>query len=486
MLVGSRGVAEAVSERCRVPMARIHVTGYGVDHARFAPPPEDAVAAGVWRGSASRARTCCRSGRWSRGAGRTWRWRRARRCASAIPGCELVLVGDVRADVPALREPPPWVRRLGRVADDALPALYAGAAAVLAPSRGEGFDLPVLEALACGGAVVASDIAVHREHFAPAVALFASGDAEALAAALTRVLEDAEACRALRAAGPALAARFSWAEVARRHLEVVAHAGAAMRAGAVVVNFNGGDDLARLPGRPAGADGAGRGRARGLRLDRRHACRSPSGRRRACGGVPLAENVGYAGGCAAGLAALDAGVEVIGFFNPDCAPAAEFFAVCLDVLARAPRRRRRGGAPRAAGGRGARLLRPGADAAAAARARPRATAAPAAGRFAEPATVLAACGAAMVYRRAALAAAAVAGEVFPADFFAFWEDLDLGWRVSAAGWPRRLRAARRGDPPPRRDRRARRGAADLPAAARARGRGAREPLGHAGAQPAPG
>src|SRR5664280_1316729 len=136
------------------------------------------------------------------------------------PGLGLVLVGEVRADVPALRQPPPWVRRLGRVADDALPALYAAAAVVLAPSRGEGFDFPVLEALACGGAVVASDIAVHREHFAPAVALFVSGDAEALAAALARVLEDAEACRALRAAGPTLAARFSWAEVAHRHLEV--------------------------------------------------------------------------------------------------------------------------------------------------------------------------------------------------------------------------------------------------------------------------
>jgi GT2 family glycosyltransferase len=40
----------------------------------------------------------------------------------------------------------------------------------------------------------------------------------------------------------------------------------------------------------------------------------------------------------------------------------------------------------------------------------------------------------MVYRHSALAAAAVAGAVFPEEFFAFWEDLDLGWRVSNAGW----------------------------------------------------
>ncbi|MDD5563453.1 MAG: glycosyltransferase family 1 protein [Thermoanaerobaculaceae bacterium] len=218
VLVSSVAVAEAVSERCRVPMARIHVTGFGVDHARFAPPSEDAVAAALAQLGIARP-YLLQVGALEPRRGTDLALAACASLRERHPGLRLVLAGDVRADVPSLRQPPPWVRRLGRVADDALPALYAGAAAVLAPSRGEGFDFPVLEALACGGAVVASDIAVHREHFAPAVALFASGDAEALAGALTRVVEDTEACRALRAAGPALAARFSWAEAARRHLE---------------------------------------------------------------------------------------------------------------------------------------------------------------------------------------------------------------------------------------------------------------------------
>jgi glycosyltransferase involved in cell wall biosynthesis len=219
VFVGSPSVAEAVSERCRVPMARLHVTGYGVDHTRFAPPPENAIAAQEARLGVARP-YLLQVGALEPRRGTDLALAACEALRARHPGLQLVLVGEVRADVPALRRPPPWVRRLGRVADDALPALYAGAAAVLAPSRGEGFDFPVLEALACGAAVVASDIAVHREHFAPAVALFASGSAAALAAALIPVIENAEVRRALRSAGPAHAARFSWAAVARRHLEV--------------------------------------------------------------------------------------------------------------------------------------------------------------------------------------------------------------------------------------------------------------------------
>ncbi len=55
------------------------------------------------------------------------------------------------------------VRTLGRIGDDALTELLASASCVVIPSFDEGLSLPVIEALAAGATVVASDIPAHRE-----------------------------------------------------------------------------------------------------------------------------------------------------------------------------------------------------------------------------------------------------------------------------------------------------------------------------------
>ncbi len=74
---------------------------------------------------------------------------------------DLVIAGRLgwMMDEPSL----PGVRLPGHVEEDAVPALYRHARAVIAPSLYEGFDLPASEALACGAPVLSSDIPVHRE-----------------------------------------------------------------------------------------------------------------------------------------------------------------------------------------------------------------------------------------------------------------------------------------------------------------------------------
>lgn len=76
----------------------------------------------------------------------------------------------------------PGVRALGFVEDADLPALYAGAAAVVVPSTYEGFGLPAMEARACGARLLCSDIPELREaggpsarYVAPTVAGLAEG-----------------------------------------------------------------------------------------------------------------------------------------------------------------------------------------------------------------------------------------------------------------------------------------------------------------------
>ena len=56
------------------------------------------------------------------------------------------------------------------------------------------------------------------------------------------------------------------------------------------------------------------------------------------------------------------------------------------------------------------------------------------GQCEHPGPVFSVCGAAALYRREALEEIAPDGEVFDADFFAFHEDLDLGWRAQRHGW----------------------------------------------------
>ena len=102
----------------------------------------------------------------------------------------------------------------GWVEKPELAELYRGAAALVWPSRYEGFGLPVLEAMACGTPVVLSPDPALREVAGDAAVYAADGD---YAAAVEQALRDRER---LAAAGVERAARFTWAETARRTADV--------------------------------------------------------------------------------------------------------------------------------------------------------------------------------------------------------------------------------------------------------------------------
>lgn len=133
---------------------------------------------------------------------------------------ELALVGPIgwRTEelLRAVEESPvrSRIRQLGFVDDADLAALYSGAAAVAIPSISEGFGLPVLEAMAAGGAVLTSNTSSLPEVAGEAALLVDPLDEGSIAAGLRRLLEDVELNERLRAMGPGRAAEFSWERTA--------------------------------------------------------------------------------------------------------------------------------------------------------------------------------------------------------------------------------------------------------------------------------
>jgi glycosyltransferase involved in cell wall biosynthesis len=130
------------------------------------------------------------------------------------PQLRLVLTGG---GLERLEPLPEGVENLGAVPAEQLAALYRRAACLVFPSLYEGFGMPVLEAMACGCPVAASNAGALPEICGDAAVLFDPTDVEAMAAA---VLEVDSRRDELRERGLARAARYTWDETARRHEDV--------------------------------------------------------------------------------------------------------------------------------------------------------------------------------------------------------------------------------------------------------------------------
>ena len=109
---------------------------------------------------------------------------------------------------------------LPRVRRSNIVTLMQAAGALIQPSLYEGFGLPIIEAMACGCPVVATDIPVFREIAGDAAAFVPPQDIPQLGATLRHVVDSPSRRQEMAAAGLARAQQFSWARCAAETLEI--------------------------------------------------------------------------------------------------------------------------------------------------------------------------------------------------------------------------------------------------------------------------
>jgi glycosyltransferase involved in cell wall biosynthesis len=207
-----------------VDAGRVTVAPHGVDHARFRPPTDPEVA--------NLRRSLELGDRTFAAFLGTVEPRKnvpnlVRGWAAAVAGRPdapaLVIAGgrgwDDGVDAAIAAVPRGLlIRRPGYLPLEQLPALLGGADVVCYPSLGEGFGLPVAEAMACGAAVLTTRRLSLPEIGGDAVA-YTEPDAESIAAALRELLDDSGLRDKLRAAALDRAAEFTWERSARLHVE---------------------------------------------------------------------------------------------------------------------------------------------------------------------------------------------------------------------------------------------------------------------------
>jgi alpha-1,3-rhamnosyl/mannosyltransferase len=112
------------------------------------------------------------------------------------------------------------VIHVGYLDDAYLPALYNGARALVFPSYYEGFGLPPVEMLACGGAVLASTAGAVVETVGGHAHLIDPDDTDGWRDAMQRVVTDNDWWQSLRCGGPEAARPFTWEQCAADTLRV--------------------------------------------------------------------------------------------------------------------------------------------------------------------------------------------------------------------------------------------------------------------------
>ncbi len=111
------------------------------------------------------------------------------------------------------------VRFLGRIETDDLAGLYSGATLFVFPSLYEGFGLPVIEAMACGTAVVCSNTSSLPEVGGDAVVYFDPNSADSIAHTLNQLLTAPDELAHRAQLGLQQATNFSWQRTAMQTID---------------------------------------------------------------------------------------------------------------------------------------------------------------------------------------------------------------------------------------------------------------------------
>jgi alpha-1,3-rhamnosyl/mannosyltransferase len=112
------------------------------------------------------------------------------------------------------------LRQLGYVSREALVSLIAGARTMVYPSIYEGFGLPPLEAMACSTPVICSNASSLPEVVGDAGVMVEALDDRALMHAMQKMVDDDAGWTDLKSKSVQRARSFTWAECARRTVEV--------------------------------------------------------------------------------------------------------------------------------------------------------------------------------------------------------------------------------------------------------------------------